>query len=58
MPHRVSRRRRAARALIPTFGRREGDWLYVHGSNKNRALRAMIGGDACLGGVMLLDGFV
>ncbi|MEZ5394966.1 MAG: pyridoxamine 5'-phosphate oxidase family protein [Bryobacterales bacterium] len=44
-------------ALIPTAFGREGDWLYVHGSNKNRALRAMIGGDACLS-VMLLDGFV
>lgn len=44
-------------AVVPTAFGREGDWLYLHGSNKNRALRAMIGGDACFS-VMLLDGFV
>lgn len=44
-------------AAIPTAYGRDGDWLYVHGSIKNRALRAIIGNDVCLS-VMLLDGFV
>ena len=44
-------------AMVPTAYGRDGDWLYVHGSSKNRALRAMIGQDACLS-VMLMDGFV
>lgn len=44
-------------ATIATAYGRDGDWLYVHGSNKNRALRAMIGRDVCVS-VMLLDGFV
>jgi nitroimidazol reductase NimA-like FMN-containing flavoprotein (pyridoxamine 5'-phosphate oxidase superfamily) len=44
-------------AVIPTAFGREGDSLYLHGSNKNRALQAMIGRDCCLT-VTLLDGFV
>jgi nitroimidazol reductase NimA-like FMN-containing flavoprotein (pyridoxamine 5'-phosphate oxidase superfamily) len=44
-------------AVIPTAFGRDGDWLYLHGSNKNRALQAIAGADACLS-VMLLDGFV
>ena len=44
-------------AMIPTAYGRDGDSLYVHGSNKNRALLSMIGQDACLS-VMLMDGFV
>ena len=44
-------------AMIPTAYGRDGDWLYVHGSNKNRALRAIVGSNACLS-VMLMDGFV
>lgn len=44
-------------AVIPTAYGREGDWLYLHGSNKNRALRAMIGADSCFT-VTLMDGFV
>ena len=44
-------------AVIPTAFGRQGDWLYLHGSNKNRALRAMIGADSCVT-VTLLDGFV
>jgi hypothetical protein len=44
-------------AVIPTAFGREGDWIYLHGSNKNRALHAILGADACLS-VMLMDGFV
>ncbi len=44
-------------AAIPTAFGRDGETLYVHGSTKNRALSAIIGGDACLS-VMLVDGFV
>jgi nitroimidazol reductase NimA-like FMN-containing flavoprotein (pyridoxamine 5'-phosphate oxidase superfamily) len=44
-------------AIIPTAFGRDGDFLFVHGSNKNRALLAILGEEACLS-VMLMDGFV
>ena len=44
-------------SVIPTAYGRDGDWLYLHGSRKNRALLAIAGADACLS-VMLLDGLV
>jgi uncharacterized protein len=43
--------------LIPTAYTRDGSWLYLHGAQKNRMLRATCGGKACLS-VTLLDGLV
>lgn len=43
--------------VIPTAYAREGDWLYLHGSAKNRALLAIIGAPVCVE-VTLLDGLV
>jgi nitroimidazol reductase NimA-like FMN-containing flavoprotein (pyridoxamine 5'-phosphate oxidase superfamily) len=43
--------------LIPTGYARDGSRLYLHGAQKNRMLRAICGGKACLS-VTLLDGLV
>jgi len=43
--------------LIPTGYARDGSWLYLHGAQKNRMLRTLCGGKACLC-VTLLDGLV
>ena len=43
--------------VLPTGYARVGDWLYLHGSSKNGALRAMVGADACVT-VTLVDGIV
>jgi hypothetical protein len=43
--------------LIPTGYARGGSRLYLHGAQKNRMLRAICGGKACLS-VTLLDGLV
>jgi uncharacterized protein len=43
--------------LIPTGYARDESWLYLHGAQKNRMLRAICGGKACVT-VTLLDGLV
>ncbi len=44
-------------ACVPTAFGRDGDWLYLHGHRKNRALLATLDQDCCLN-VTVLDGFV
>lgn len=44
-------------AVIPTGYARDGDFLYLHGSLKNRALRAVVGRECCVE-VTLLNGIV
>ena len=44
--------------VIPTIHARDGDVLYVHGSNASRTLRAAKGGAAVAVEVTLLDGLV
>jgi nitroimidazol reductase NimA-like FMN-containing flavoprotein (pyridoxamine 5'-phosphate oxidase superfamily) len=44
--------------VIPTIHARDGDVLYVHGSNASRTLRAAKGGAPVAIGVTLLDGLV
>jgi nitroimidazol reductase NimA-like FMN-containing flavoprotein (pyridoxamine 5'-phosphate oxidase superfamily) len=46
-----------APCLIPTGYARDGSRLYLHGAQKNRMLRALCGGQACIC-VTLLDGLV
>jgi nitroimidazol reductase NimA-like FMN-containing flavoprotein (pyridoxamine 5'-phosphate oxidase superfamily) len=43
--------------LIPTAYAREGDWLYLHGAQKNRMLQSICGRTACVS-VTLVDGLV
>jgi nitroimidazol reductase NimA-like FMN-containing flavoprotein (pyridoxamine 5'-phosphate oxidase superfamily) len=43
--------------VIPTGYARDGSRLYLHGAQKNRMLRALCGGQACIC-VTLLDGLV
>ena len=44
-------------AIIPTGYARDGEWLYIHGSKKNRAMLACIGQE-CSVDVTILDGIV
>ena len=43
--------------VIPTAYARDDRWLYLHGAQKNRALRAVCGQTACIS-VTLVDGLV
>jgi nitroimidazol reductase NimA-like FMN-containing flavoprotein (pyridoxamine 5'-phosphate oxidase superfamily) len=43
--------------VIPTAYAREGNWLYLHGAQKNRMLRSICGQTACVS-VTLIDGLV
>lgn len=43
--------------IVPTGYTRDGGWIYLHGAQKNRALRAVCGRTACIS-VTLVDGLV